>query len=221
MTESLRLLRAWARCHAATTASIVCVIATGVLVLGGGHALVDIAGIRLATPLPVPLIAAIVLGSGLSLASQPEAALALPDPWRVKITRSLWAAGATGFGVILVAALGGQAAAQGGQAVMPGGQAQAGATASALVRNLLVADGLGLLAVAVGWGVLGWLPPLLLFLSALLFGANDGGQVYAWACVLRAEATDGQLAAAAAICLVAVTVLAARPPTPRLTTQGL
>jgi hypothetical protein len=205
MSNPLRLLRAWARCHATTSAAAVCAVATAALVLGSGHALLDIAGFRLATPLPVPLVAAITLGFGLSMASQPDAALALPDPWQVKAARTGWAASLTALGLVLITVL--------------STQLRDGPTASALVRNLLIGDGLGLLAVAAGLGVLGWLPPLLLFLSMLIFGIDRAGQASPWAFLPASQATTGQLITAAATCLVSAAVLATRPPMPRLTAR--
>jgi hypothetical protein len=199
------LLRAWARCHATTSAAAVCAVATAALVLGSGHALLDIAGFRLATPLPVPLIAAMALGFGLSMASQPDAPLALPDPWPVKAARTGWAMSMTALGAVLITAL--------------SSQLRDGPATSALVRNLLIGDGLGLLAVAAGLGVLGWLPPLLLFLSALIFGVDSSGHASPWAFLPVSQATDGELLAATATCLVSAAVLATRPPMPRLTAR--
>jgi len=203
----LQVLRAWARYHATVPAAAVCAGGTTLMILGTGHVLVDIAGIRLLSPLPIPLMAAIMLGFGLSMASQPDAVLGLPDPWRVKAARAVWAISSSIGGTVLIAAL--------------DLHVGSGPTPTALIRNLLVGNGLGLLAVAAGLGVLGWLPPLLLFLTAILFGTYASAQTYNWAFVLRPATTASELATTATIFLVGITAVALRPPVPRLTDRRI
>ncbi|NJC82890.1 hypothetical protein [Planosporangium mesophilum] len=183
------VLRAWAGVHSTATAGrTLAVIAVGSLVLSQ-VSFSDFGMVRLISPMSALLLLPVIAGAAAAIACDNTARLPLPDPPGAKLARAVWAAAwTTAAGLATTAG------------ILVGSPAGWGA----IVRNLLIYNGLGLIVLALGYPHLTWLPALTYTMACMLFGyPNNGLGYYWWATVMTDQATTADVVCAGGIYLAA------------------
>lgn len=148
------------------------------------------------TPVPWPVLAAVLVGLAVGVAVQRPTTLPGPRPPRLLAARAAWLLAWCGAGALLLLACGAGAAG---------------------LRTAAVHATLALGSVALGRGELLWVPSGVLLLASMLLGASadDAGVEHWawWARTLDPVATPGDLALpVAALLLAAVPVVTRRSP---------
>ncbi|WP_157732468.1 hypothetical protein [Cellulomonas sp. PSBB021] len=175
-------LRAWLGVHHTRLAMSVLLATLVASALCRSSIVERVGGQQLASPvalvLLIPAVAAVGVAVGCVSPSFPR-----PNPVRARIARGAWALAL--IALAFVACVAG-----------PASGGTAGASTTAILRNVAVYAVLALAPLFVRMPTFAWLPPTVYALAAIQFGSQVDGTVAVWAMVVDPSGTSTQLAVA-------------------------